>query len=379
MLPGRHAQSVGKGGRRRLRCFQQMDIDSLLRAAAENLASDIHVRAGGPPYLRVDGELIPVDVDPLTAEQSERIAFSMMTPEQLRTFRDSSEIDFAYTLKGVGRFRVNVFRQRGLVGAALRRVLPGIASFETLGLPPAVRALAEERRGLVLVTGMTGSGKTTTTAAMISRINMTRPCHIVTIEDPIEVLHEDLLAIIDQREIGIDTADFHTALKYVSRQDPDVIFIGEMRDQETTSAALHAAETGHLVISTLHTIDATETINRIIDLYPPHQQMQARLSLAGSLKGIVSQRLLPRADGRGRIPSVEILVMNGRIYDMIVNPEQTAQIESVIAEGAYYGMQTFDQHLMQLFRDGVVTIEEAIAAATSPHDFTVLARQAGLA
>ncbi|MGZ4138898.1 MAG: type IV pilus twitching motility protein PilT [Actinomycetota bacterium] len=356
-----------------------MDIESLLRASAENMASDIHVRAGGPPYLRVDGDLIPVDVPPLAPEDSERLAFALMTDEQGRMFRQTNEIDFAYTLDGVGRFRVNAFRQRGLVGVAIRRVLPGIASFEALGLPPAVSALADERRGLVLVTGMTGSGKTTTTAAMIGRVNMTRACHIVTIEDPIEVMHEDLLSIIDQREVGIDTSDFHTALKYVSRQDPDVIFIGEMRDLETVSTALHAAETGHLVISTLHTIDATETINRIIDCFPPHQQMQARLSLAGSLKGIVSQRLLQRADGRGRIPAVEVMVMNGRIFDMIVNPDMTSQIERVIEEGEYYGMQTFDQHLMQLYKSGTVTLDEAIAAATSPHDFTVAIRQAGLA
>ncbi|MGZ4212773.1 MAG: type IV pilus twitching motility protein PilT [Actinomycetota bacterium] len=356
-----------------------MDIESLLRASAENMASDIHVRAGGPPYLRVDGDLIPVDVPPLAPEDSERLAFALMTDEQGRMFRQTNEIDFAYTLDGVGRFRVNAFRQRGLVGVAIRRVLPGIASFEALGLPPAVSALADERRGLVIVTGMTGSGKTTTTAAMIGRVNMTRACHIVTIEDPIEVMHEDLLSIIDQREVGIDTSDFHTALKYVSRQDPDVIFIGEMRDLETVSTALHAAETGHLVISTLHTIDATETINRIIDFFPPHQQMQARLSLAGSLKGIVSQRLLQRADGRGRIPAVEVMVMNGRIFDMIVNPDMTSQIERVIEEGEYYGMQTFDQHLMQLYKSGTVTLDEAIAAATSPHDFTVAIRQAGLA
>jgi len=355
-----------------------MDIESLLRASAENMASDIHVRAGGPPYLRVDGDLIPVEVAPLTPEDSERLAFALMTDEQGRVFRQSNEIDFAYTLDGVGRFRINVYRQRGLVGVAIRRVLPGIASFEALGLPQSVAALAEERRGLVLVTGMTGAGKTTTTAAMISRINMTRACHVVTIEDPIEVMHDDLLSIIDQREIGIDTADFHTALKYVSRQDPDVIFIGEMRDQETVSAALHAAETGHLVISTLHTIDATETVNRIIDFFPPHQQLQARLSLAGSLKGIVSQRLLARADTSGRVPAVEVLVMNGRVYDMIVNPDLTSQIERVIEEGDYYGMQTFDQHILALFKAGVVTLEEATASATSPHDFTVMVRQAGL-
>jgi len=356
-----------------------IDIEPLLKAAAENLASDIHVRAGGPPYMRVDGELIPVDVPPMSPEDAERFCFAMMTDEQLRQFRGSNEVDFAYTLDGVGRFRVNVFRQRGMVGAAIRRVQPGTASFESLGLPPVCRELAEERRGLVLVTGMTGSGKTTTTAAMLSHVNMTRRCHIISIEDPIEVLHEDRMAIIDQREIGIDTSDFHTALKYAMRQDPDVIFIGEMRDVETVSAAMHAAETGHLVISTLHTIDATETISRIIDFFPPHQQMQARLSLGGALKGVVSQRLLARADGQGRVPAVEVLVMNGRVYDMIVNPEHTAQIETVIEEGEYYGMQTFDQALQKLYKEGVVSLDEAMASATNPHDFMVTLRQQGYA
>ncbi len=356
-----------------------MDIDVLLRGAAENLASDIHIRAGGPPYMRVDGELLPVEGAELSPEDTERLVFSMMTEDQLRLFREHGEVDFAYALDDVGRFRVNVFRQRGMIGAALRRVLPGTASFDQLGLPAAVRELAQERRGLVLVTGMTGSGKTTTTAAIVGHINMTRRCHIVTIEDPIEVLHDDRMSIVDQREIGVDTSDFHTALKYVARQDPDVIFIGEMRDAVTVTAALQAAETGHLVISTLHTMDATETINRVIDFFPPHQQMQARLSLAGTLKGVVSQRLLVRADGQGRVPAIEVCIPNGRIYEMIVNPDMTGQIEHVIAEGDYYGMQTFDQHILQLFRDGTISLEEAVANSTNPHDLTVQLRQEGLA
>lgn len=356
-----------------------MNIGYLLRAAAEREASDVHVRAGAPAYLRVNGELVAVPGDPMTADECEVLALALMPPEQHEAFLHTHEADFAYTEPGVGRFRVNVFRQRGLVGLAMRRVLPATQSFELLGLPPVVRDLADERRGLVLVTGMTGSGKTTTTAAMINHINMTRRCHIVTVEDPIEVIHEDRMAIVDQREVGIDTADFHTALRYVTRQDPDVIFIGEMRDIETVSAALHGAETGHLVISTLHTTDATETVNRIIDFYPPYQQMQARLSLAGSLKGIVCQRLLARADGRGRVPALEILVANGRIREMIADPEQTDHIASVVEEGDYYGMQTFDQHLIELFASGAVTMEEALAAATSPHDLTVRMRQSGLA
>lgn len=337
------------------------------------------MRAEGPAYLRIDGELVPADPESLTPEEAERFAHSLMTQEQRETFHEHNEVDFAYNLEGVGRFRVNAYRQRGLVGIALRRVQPGSASFDSLGLPPVVRQLADERRGLVLVTGMTGSGKTTTTAAMLGHINMTRRCHVITIEDPIEVMHEDRMAIVDQREIGIDTQDFHTALRAAMRQDPDVIFIGEMRDQETVQAALRAAETGHLVISTLHTIDATETVTRIIDFFPPHQQMQARISLAGSLRGVVSQRLAPRATGQGRLPILEIMVANGRIADMIVNPEMTSQIEHVIEEGEYYGMQTFDQHLLRLIREGVVTFDDAVSVASSPHDLQVRLRQAGLA
>ncbi|GAC1408799.1 MAG: type IV pilus twitching motility protein PilT [Actinomycetota bacterium] len=315
----------------------------------------------------------------MTPADTEGIAFSMMTEKQAREFQDCHECDFAYAISGLSRFRVNVFRQRGSVGLAIRRVLPGGSSFDSLGLPPAVRRLADEQRGLVLVTGVTGSGKTTTTAAMIHHINMTRRCHIVTVEDPIEVLHGDRMAIIDQREVGLDTADFHSALKYVMRQDPDVIFIGEMRDLETVKAALAAAETGHLVISTLHTLNATETVNRIIDFFPPHQQQQARLSLGGTLRGIVSQRLLQRSDGKGRMPAIEVMISNGRIFEMITNQENTHLIADVIAEGEFYGMQTFDQHLLRLFKEGEISFDEAMGAATNPHDFTVALRQVGLA
>jgi len=351
----------------------------MLRTAVERRASDLHLRAGGPPYLRVDGDLFPVDVPALSASETERLAFDLMSDKQARAFQATSECDFAFNIAGLSRFRVNVFRQRGSVGLAIRRVLPGGSSFEALNLPPAVRRLAAEVRGLVLVTGATGSGKTTTTAAMLHHINMSRRCHVVTIEDPIEILHTDRMAIVDQREVGIDTEDFHAALKYVMRQDPDVIFIGEMRDIETVRAALAAAETGHLVISTLHTLDATETVNRIIDFFPEHQQQQGRLALAGTLKGIVSQRLLPRSDGKGRVPAVEVLVANGRIFEMITNPEHTHLIHDVIAEGDFYGMQTFDQHLMELYKEGVVTLQDAMAAATNPHDFTVALRKVGLA
>lgn len=356
-----------------------MDIRSLLEHAATRGASDIHVRGSAPPYIRVDGDLVAAAPEAWSDEDVRAAAFDLMTPDQRTAFDAGKEVDFAFTMPGAGRFRANVYSARGVVAMALRHVREGTPSFEALGLPPVVRGLADERRGLILVTGMTGSGKTTTTAAMINHINMTRRCHVLTIEDPIEVMHADRMAIVDQREIGIDTSDFHVAMKYAMRQDPDVIFVGEMRDIETVSAALHAGETGHLVISTMHTIDATETVNRLIDFFPPHQQMQARLSLAGTLKGVVSQRLVPRADGRGRVPALEIMIANGRIAEMIVNPDETTHIATVIEEGDYYGMQSFDQHLIALFREGVVTYDDAIAAATSPHDLTVRLRQAGLA
>jgi twitching motility protein PilT len=264
------------------------------------------------------------------------------------------------------------------VAIAARRVLPGSPGFDTLGLPPSVKALADEQRGLVLVTGPTSSGKTTTTAAMINHINATRSCHILTIEDPIEILHADRQAIVNQREIGHDTGDFASAMRAAMRQDPDVIFVGEIRDPETVKAALQAAETGHLVVSTLHTTDVSETVNRIIDFFPPHQQKQIRVSLAGSLKGIVSQRLIPREDSRGLVPAVEVLVMNGRIRDLILNAEQTHMIHDIVAESDFYGMQTFDQAMLHLYRSGLITLDEAMTASTNPHDFQIALRQEGL-
>lgn len=356
------------------------DINDYLQQLVEKNGSDLHVKAGGPAFVRVDGELKPLSALPqVSPTDTERFAFSMMDDRLAQRFVDTNEADFAYSVSGVGRFRVNVFRQRGSVGIVMRRVLPGAPDFESLNLPPAVRKLAEEHRGLILVTGPTGSGKTTTTAAMIGHINRSRRCHIVTIEDPVEVLHRDEAALIDQREVGVDTTDFPTALKHVARQDPDVIFIGEMRDMETVIAALQAAETGHLVISTLHTTDARETINRIVDFFPPYQQNQARISLANSLKGIVCQRLLPRATGEGRIAAVEVMVMTTRIFDFVMDPDQTPMIEEAIADGQYYGMQTFDQHLLELYRTGEITLRDALAGATSPHDFRVAVRAAGLA
>ncbi len=354
------------------------DVHDYLQHLVDKQGSDLHLKAGGPAYVRVEGELSEVgDLPALTPEETARFAEQLMADGAER-FAGSEEADFAFSEPGAGRFRVAVFRQRGSVGVVVRRVLPGSQCFDELGLPPAVRRLSEEHRGLVLVTGPTGSGKTTTTAAMLSHINATRRCHIVTIEDPIEILHEDHLAIIDQREVGVDTQTFASALRSVSRQDPDVIFIGEMRDLETVQAALQAAETGHFVISTLHTSDATDTVNRIIDLYPPHQQHQARLSLATALKGVVSQRLLPRTRG-GRIAVIEALVMTTRLHEYIVDPDQTDALEEAIAEGGYYGMQTFDQHLLELYRTGEVALRDALSGATSPHDLRVAIRAAGIA
>jgi twitching motility protein PilT len=369
------------GGRRRPEGRSRVQsVNEYLQLLVEAGGSDLHLKAGGPAFVRVDGDLKPVTrLPPVSPGDTERMADEMMDDRLRAAFEEHREADFAYSIPGVGRFRINVFRQRGSVGVVARRVLPSSPDFAGLGLPPAVRKLAEEHRGLVLVTGPTGSGKTTTTAAMLGHINATRRCHVVTLEDPIEVMHRDDLAIIDQREVGVDTSDFASGLKAVSRQDPDVIFIGEMRDLETVTAALQAAETGHFVVSTLHTTDARETVNRIVDMYPKEQQNQARLSLANSLKGIVCQRLVPRATGAGRVAVVEVMVMTTRIYEFVMDPEQLPLIEDAIAEGGYYGMQTFDQHLLQLYADGEVALRDALAAATNPHDFRVALRGAGLA
>jgi twitching motility protein PilT len=355
-------------------------MTTYLTELVERRGSDLHIKAGGPAFVRVDGDLVPLStLPPLSAQDTERFAFAMMDDRTATIFTETNEADFAFTAENIGRFRANVFRQRGTVGIVMRRVQPGTPDFEALGLPPAVRKLAEEHRGLVLVTGPTGSGKSTTTASMIGHINRTRRCHIVTIEDPIEVLHADDRAIVDQREVGVDTADFTVALKHVARQDPDVIFIGEMRDEETVNAAIQAAETGHLVISTLHTLDARETVNRVIDFFPPHHQTQIRSALAQSLKGVVSQRLLPHASGHGRVPAVEVLVMTARLSEFIVDPSKTSHITDGIAEGEYYGMQTFDQHILNLYKENDITLRDALAAATSPHDLRVAIRAAGLA
>jgi twitching motility protein PilT len=341
-------------------------------------ASDLHLKPGLPPTIRVDGVLNQAPFPPMTTKDTETAAQEMLTAGKAKEFKDSNEADVGYTLAGVGRFRVNVFRQRGNVSLAIRRVRSDIPSYEELHLPKAVGLLAAEPRGLVLVTGPTGTGKTTTIASMIGWINANRRAHIVTIEDPIEIVHDDMLSIIDQREIGQDTDSYRSALKYIVRQDPDVIFVGEIRDPETVEAALQAAETGHLVIATLHTLDATETVNRIIDLFPAEVQRQVRVSLAASLRGVLSQRLIPRADGKGRVPAVEVLINTGRVAERILNPEQTNTIVDVITEGDFYGMQTFDQALVKLVADGLATVDDAADAASSRHDFQLSLKQAQL-
>jgi twitching motility protein PilT len=351
-----------------------MDVTELLRFAVERGASDLHLKVGSVPFLRIDGELEPTGFPELTGTDTEVFARALMTERKRREFEENSEADLGYTLAGVGRFRVNVFRQRGVVGLAVRRVRSEIPTFEELRLPPVMRNLSDSPRGLVLVTGPTGTGKTTTIAAMIGHINATRRAHIVTIEDPIEVVHDDRLSIIQQREVGIDTESYAAALRHVIRQDPDVIFVGEIRDADSALAAIQAAETGHLVISTLHTVNCVETVNRILDLFPGSLQKEVRTSLAGALRGIVSQRLVSRADGKGRVPACEVLVATGRVFDRIVNPDDTDSIIDVIAEGEYYGMQTFDQALVQLVREGLVREDDARRAATSTHDFLLALR-----
>ena len=353
-------------------------IEPFLRALVECGGSDLHCKVGSPPRVRIDGRLRKLQTRDLTAQDTERMVSEVLRADLVEEFHRTNEADFAYSLAGVGRFRVNAFRSRGSAGLVFRRVSIGAIPLEDLGLPQVLAQLALEPRGLVLVTGPTGSGKTTTLAGMIDHINTNREVHIVTIEDPIEVLHFDKMAMINQREVRVDTEDFPTALRGAMRQDPDVILVGEMRDHETVKAALAASETGHFVMSTLHTTDAQETVNRVIDFFPPHEQKQVRLALAGALRGVICQRLVPRADGEGRCVAMEVMVNTGRIADAIADPDKTSTIGELLAEGAFYGMQTFDQHLVALIRDGVITLEAAMTASTSPHDLTVELRRLGL-
>ncbi|MGH9169669.1 MAG: type IV pilus twitching motility protein PilT [Acidimicrobiales bacterium] len=359
--------------------MNRADLDRLLRRLADSEGSDLHLKVGSPPRIRVHGDLFRLSEEPPPQPaELEQVAREIMPERIWNAFDARWEADFAYSIMGLGRFRVNAFRQRGSIGMVFRLVRSQARSFEELGLPEQVRKLADEPRGLVLVTGPTGSGKTTTLAAMIDHINRTRECHIVTIEDPIEVLHRDEVAAISQREVGFDTEGFLIALRSALREDPDVILVGEMRDSETVATALSAAETGHLVLSTLHTVDAVETINRVVDFFPPGQQRQARITLAGALRGTLCQRLVPTSDGAGRVPAAEIMIVNGRIQQTIIDPTRGTDILQIIREGEYYGMQTFDQALVNLLEQGVIDLRAATQASTNPHDLRVALQQRGL-
>jgi twitching motility protein PilT len=351
-------------------------LDKVLQAARQLGASDVHLKVGLPPIFRVKGDLRTVaNVPPLTKEAIEEFGRSMMNQRQRELFEKNWDVDLAYSTADGFRYRVNVLQQRGCMGVVMRLIPPNVPPFERLNLPRKVLDLADEERGLLLVTGITGSGKSTTLAAMVDYINASRAVHIVTIEDPIEYAFKDRRSVINQREIGFDTISFARALRASLRQDPDVILVGEMRDLETTEIALTAAETGHLVLSTLHTVDAVETINRIVSIYPPHQQDQARLQLCSVIKGVVSQRLVPRADGMGMVPAVEILVSTARVRELIADQHRTREIHEAIATGRDpYGMISFDQSLTELVKNRFVTYEEAIAASTNPDDFALFFR-----
>ncbi len=339
-----------------------MELKELAALAAERRASDIFLKEGAPPTLRVDGRIAPTELPALTESDTREFAYSIMSHEQIGRFERRHEMDLAFTIEGVARYRVNVYQQRGSIGLVLRIIPLSIYSLEQLGMPPVVARLCKERQGLVLLTGPTGCGKSTTLAAMIDLINSTRRCNIVTVEDPIEFVHPDKQSIINQREIGIDTDSFLESLKYVVRQSPDVILIGEMRDVETMNTALQASETGHLVFSTVHTTSAAETMERIINMFPPHDKHQICLRLANSMKGIVSQQLLPRADGPGRIAAVEIMVGNPTVSKLI-EEGRSGQLYQAIAEGEFWEMQTMNQCLSKYYKAGLITEEEALSRA----------------
>jgi twitching motility protein PilT len=353
-------------------------IDELLRVATTHGASDLHLKAGAFPVMRIGGELHPLaDAPRLKPEDTLDMSFAMMSNRQKQRFKDVSEVDIGYGVSGLGRFRANIFQQRGTVSIVVRVIPDQTKNAAELGLPPVINKITEERRGLILVTGATGSGKSTTLAAMIDRINARRGGHIVTIEDPIEFLHRDKLSFITQREVDVDTRSFAEALRGALRQDPDVILVGEMRDHETIETALTAAETGHLVLSTLHTLDATETVMRIVSSFPSHQQKSVRIQLAGILKAVISMRLVRAAKGAGRVPAVEIMISTGLIRDYIINEEKTYLIREAIAAGTtQYGMQTFDQSLFNLFQAGLISLEEAINNASNADEFRM--RVAGI-
>jgi twitching motility protein PilT len=354
------------------------DVTRALRELVQRRGSDLHLKVGSGPLYRVHGVLaVEEGAEPLGAEDTEGALRRLLTDEtKLSEFADEHEVDFSYEIPDVARFRINAFQQRGVISMACRMIPHQISTIEELALPKVVTELSEEERGIVLLTGTTGSGKSTTLAAMIDHMNHTMTKHVVTIEDPIEFMHSDKRSVINQREVGTDTASFKRALRRVLRQDPDVILVGEMRDEETVHTALSAAETGHLVLSTIHTVDATESINRMLDFFPPHQHAQARSMIAGTIKGVISQRLVPGADG-GRVAVCEVLRMTGRVRDMIIDPAQTGNLVEVIASGGYYGMQTFDQALFGHVKAGRVTFEDAMQVASSPHDFKLLMQADG--
>ena len=354
-----------------------MDLHDILKAAVKNAASDVHLKVGLPPILRVNGKLAPLKAPhPLRPDDLKEICARVLAAgEQREKFEKNHEIDCSYSVPGLGRFRVNVFLQRSTVGIAIRVISIGTLSIEELHLPKVIEKMAMETRGLILCTGTTGSGKSTTLASIVDFINHNRSCHILTIEDPIEFLLRDKKSIINQREIGADTSTFAGALKSALRQDPDVILVGEMRDFDTIETAIMAAETGHLVLSTLHTLDAAETINRIIGVFPPYQHKQVRIQLGSILKGVISQRLVPRSDGTGRVPAVEVMLNTARVREYIEDKDKTRKIREAITQGyVSYGMQTFDQSLMGLYKDNLITFEEALRQASNPDDFALRVR-----
>lgn len=350
-----------------------LSIETLLALACSKGASDLHIKAGSYPFVRINGELHPVtEAQRLNPEDTLAMAFSIMNNRQKQRFKDACEVDIAYGVSGLGRFRCNVFQQRGAVGMVFRVIPTTVRTVEELKLPEVIERVAEERRGLVLVTGTTGSGKSTTLAAIIDYINRNRTEHIITVEDPIEFLHRDRKSFVNQREVDVDTRSFHEALRGALRQDPDVILVGEMRDFETIETALTAAETGHLVLSTLHTLDATETITRIVSIFPPHQQKAIRLQLASVLKGVISQRLVRNKDNSARVPAVEVLITTPYIRDCIVNQDKTPLIRDAIAQGtSQYGMQTFDQSLHDLLNKGFITYDQALNGASNRDEFVL--------
>ncbi len=353
-----------------------MELPDLLKIAVERKASDLHIKVGSPPVLRIDDKLVPLmEMPRLGQDAVVTMAASVMNAKQREKFKERSEIDLAYSMPGLGRFRANVFQQRGTVGLVLRVIPIKIQAIGELNLPPVLEKIALEPRGLILVTGTTGSGKSSTLASMIDYINGNRSGHILTIEDPIEFLHRDKKCLVNQREVGVDTPSFSEALRSALRQDPDIILVGEMRDYETISTAILAAETGHLVMSTLHTLDATETISRVISVFPPYQQKQIRLQLAAVLKGIIAQRLIPRADGKGRVPAVEVCIATATVRECVVDPDKTRKLNDAIAASvSQYGMQTFDQSLMSLYTRGLISYEEALHWCSNADDFALRVR-----